>query len=240
MKSLIITIFILLTLITFGKDISSLKRDIENEYYSFNIKRHNSLVKDFKNLENLEIKNYYLAIEFHTLGKIVYNNDKDKALKFFEYSISSINKSISNCKHQNMLPEYYAILSSALGKKSSLSGLSSVYWGFKAKDAFDKAFELDSNNRKVRLIGAIHLMHVPEVLGGDKKKARSTLENLLKSKTESKNNFEVNWAEKPEIFAYLAQIDILEKKFNSKYIDSALKYQPNYDFVKIDLYNQTK
>ncbi len=240
MKSLIITIFILLTLITFGKDISSLKNDIESEYYSFNIKRHNGLIKELKKIENLEVKNYYLALEFHTLGKIVYNKDKDLALKYFEYSISSINKSISNRKHQSMLPEYYAILSSALGKKSSLSGLSAVYWGYKAKDAFDKGFELDSNNHKVRLIGAIHLMHVPEILGGDKKRARATLENLLNLKSEPRTNFEINWAEKPEIFAYLAQIDILEKNFNSKYIDSALKYQPNYDFVNIDLYNQTK
>lgn len=224
------------------KNLFDIKSKIEDSYYSFNVKSHLNLLNELKKMKDDEIKYYYLAFEFHTLGKIIYNDNSDKALKYFEYSINSIEKAIymNTKKNKSFLPEYYALLSSALGKKSSLSGLSSFYWGLEAKKAFDKAFDLDSNNRKVRLIGAIHLMHVPEFLGGSKDKARATLLDLLNKSNKEVNSLEIKWTEKTEIFAYLAQIDILEGKKSSDYIDSALKYQNNYDFVNIDLKNQLK
>ena len=234
-------LFFIFTSFLFSSTIFDIKSKIESNYYSFNLNKHFAIIKNIKELENSELKYYFLSLEYHTLGKIIYNQDQDRALNYFENSIKSIEKAISmnKNKNQSILAEYYAILSSALGKKSSLSTFSSLYWGLESKKAFDKAFTLDSNNRKVRLIGSIHLMHVPEVLGGDKKKARVTLTKILNQENNDSPNT-INWADKAEIFAYLAQIDILEGKSPNANIDSALKYQPNYDFVLIDLKNQMK
>src|SRR5690606_18209164 len=161
-------------------------------------------------------------------------------LEYFDKSINEIQFAIDKVtkKNYDLLPEFYALLSSSLGKKSSLSGFSAFYWGLKSQSAYNKAYNLDSLNSKVRLIGAIHLMHVPEVFGGDKKKSRKVLINLLKSNKITEKKFEIKWAEKAEVFAYLAQIDILKGENKSRFIDSAYKYQPNYDFIKLDLLKQ--
>ena len=219
-------------------ELSEIKLEIEKNYYSFDLSKHNKIIKDLKKIGDSEIRNYYLSFEYHTIGKIIYNDDNSKALKCFENSIVLIEKAIKQNPKTELLAEYYALLSSSLGKKSSLSGLSAFYWGLEAKKAFDNAFNLDSNNSKVRFIGAVHLMHVPEILGGDKNKARNVLKSLLVRKQNNINPNELNWVEKAEIFAYLAQIDILENKSKSVYIDSALYYEKNYDFVKIDLKRQ--
>lgn len=227
----------------FALDLSSIKSEIEKNYYSFDTSNHYNIINLLEAKKSKDdIIHYYMAFEYHTLGKIIYNQNSSLAFQCFEKSIANIEQAISKIQSENkdLLPEFYAIYSSALGKKSSLSGLSAFYWGIKSQSAFDTAFQLDSLNAKVRLIGAIHLMHVPEILGGDKEKAKKVLNKLLKARKITNNKYELIWAEKAEIFAYLAQIDILKGAKQSKYIDSAYKYQPNYDFIKLDLLKQFK
>lgn len=241
-KLLIFIVFLLNTNL-FAKNLLEIKDKIETNYYSFNTTSHLEIIDLLNNLNDTkDIKYYYLAFQYHTLGKIIYNDNPDLALEYFEKSIEFIEIAIKHISKENktLLSEFYAIQSSALGKKSSLSGLTAFYWGLKSQTAYTNAYDTDSTNRKVRLIGAIHLMHVPEVLGGDKMKAKKVLHNLLNKTNITKNKYELKWSEKAEIFAYLAQIDILYKKKQSQYIDSALYYQPNYDFVKKDLMKQLK
>lgn len=237
-KTFLISLILILNISVFGKDIISIKKDIESNYYSFNTSKHINIINLLNSKENKnDIIYYYLAFEYQVLGKIIYNQNSSLALNYFDKSIANIERAITKIKPTNkdLLPEFYGILSSSLGKKSSLSGLSSFYWGLKSQNAYDKAFELDSLNSKVRFIGAIHLMHVPDFLGGDKSKSKWVLENLLKNSKLTNNSFELKWVEKAEIFAYLAQIDLLKGDKYSKYVDSAYKYEPNYDFIKLDL-----
>lgn len=239
-KLLIFIVFLLNTNL-FAKNLLEIKDKIETNYYSFNTTSHLEIIDLLNNLNDTkDIKYYYLAFQYHTFGKIIYNDNPDLALEYFEKSIEFIEKAIKNISKENktLLSEFYAIQSSALGKKSSLSGLTAFYWGLKSQNAYTNAYNTDSTNRKVRLIGAIHLMHVPEVLGGDKKKAKKVLHQLLSKEVTTQNKYELKWTEKAEIFAYLAQIDILYNKKQSQYIDSALFYKANYDFVKKDLMKQ--
>lgn len=241
-KLFIFLVFLLNTNL-FSASIIEIKDKIESNYYSFNLSSHLEIVDLLYNYKDTkDIKNYYLAFEYHTLGKIIYNDNQDLALEYFEKSIDHIESAIKNISKENqtLLSEFYAIQSSALGKKSSLSGLTAFYWGLKSQTAFTNAYDTDSTNRKVRLIGAIHLMHLPVVLGGDKKKAKKVLHQLLSKEVITQNKYELKWTEKAEIFAYLAQIDILYNKKQSQYIDSTLYYQANYDFVKKDLMKQFK
>jgi hypothetical protein len=242
-KLVIILILINIPNILKSASLLDIKSKIEKEYYSFNISSHSEIVDLLNNYPNdNDIKNYYLSFEFHILGKIVYNDNPDLALEYFEKSIEHIESAISKITKENkiLLSEFYAIHSSALGKKSSLSGLTAFYWGLKSQNAYSNAYDSDSTNRKVRLIGAIHLMHVPEVLGGDKKKAKKVLEKLREKELTTKNKYELIWSDKAEIFAYLAQIEILNNKKQIQYIDSALYYQAKYDFVTKDLIIQIK
>jgi hypothetical protein len=242
-KTFFILLIFFLKINIYALDLSGFKAEIEKNYYSFDTAKHNNIINllERKKIKN-DIIHYYLAFEYHILGKIIYNHNSSLAFLYFDKSIANIEQAISKIESENkdLLSEFYAIYSSALGKKSSLSGISAFYWGIKSQNAFDSAFKLDSLNAKVRLIGAIHLMHVPEILGGDKEKAKKVLINLLKYRRITSNKNEIIWADKAEIYAYLAQIDILKGANQSKYIDSAYKYQPNYDFIKLDLLKQVK
>src|SRR3990172_6627561 len=103
---------------------------------------------------------------------------------------------------------------------------------------------MDSANVNVYLIAATHLMHTPESFGGDKKWAEELLNKALKMiyKQINKDDNSVEWASEKEIYAYLAQLEILrENKDKAKlYIDKALALCPDYGFVLYDLIPQLK
>lgn len=218
---------------------SDLKSKIENNYYIFDAKIHQNLITEIKSHQNSISKSqflYLLSFEEHTLGKIVYNSDPDKALELFDSSISNLQQLIEIDKQA----EYLALLSSSLGKKASLSTLTAVYWGMRSKNRFFESYELDSNNRKVLLVASIHLMHLPSVYGGDKNKAERLLRKCLKIQENDANA--IIWAKDEEIYAYLAQLEILKKNKNLAqfYISKAIELKKDYGFVIFDLIPQLK
>ncbi|MCK5740753.1 MAG: hypothetical protein KAH48_00935, partial [Chlorobi bacterium] len=174
------------------------------------------------------------------LGKIYYNIDTDSAYDYFDQSIDYLNMAYEIRK----TAEVAALLSSAYGKKSALSPVRAFYFGYKANHWIHIADTLDKNSPKVFLIAATHLMHTPEAFGGDKSRAESLLKKALKfvKQNEAIDTDEVDWASEAEIFAYLAQLEILrENKVKAKkYIKKALSIKPDYGFVKFDLIPQLK
>lgn len=234
-------------LLALEPDLSNIYDKINKNYYSFDTVIHKQIISELENytliskgeLNYEHFKFYALALEYHILGKILYVPNPKLAEDYFDKSIEyleiAIEKSLEPYAH------YFALLSSAYGKKASLSTFSAFYWGYKSRDAYLKAYELDSNSSKVLLIGAIHLMHVPESFGGDKNKA----EEMLLKCIDLNNNYELftgysKWAKNEEIYAYLAQLEILKgnKVKAEKYIVKALQIRQNYDFVLIDLKKQ--
>lgn len=218
---------------------SELKSKIENNYHTFDAKIHQNLINALiiakKDLP-IDKFLYLKAFEDHTLGKIIYNSDPEKALECFDRSISALEDLIIIDKKA----EYLALLSSALGKKASLSSLTAVYWGIKSKNRFFESYELDSTNKKVLLIAAIHLMHLPKVYGGDKIKSERLLLKCLEIKQNDTES--ISWANNEEIYAYLAQLEILRKnkKLAQFYISKAIESKENYGFVIFDLIPQLK
>lgn len=213
---------------------------LEANYFSFDTLKQEKILSniiDFSldnNYQDGTIE-YLLGFQYHLLGKIYYNPNPTKAEKYFEYSISSLEKAIEK-KHD---PEYLALLSSALGKKASFTTFSAIYWGYRSRNRLYEAYELDKNDRKILLIAAIHLMHLPESYGGDKKRAEKLLYKCLELKTEPVES-KIYWASDAEVYAYLAQLEILRKnkKKAENFIQKALKFKKNYDFVRIDLKQQ--
>ena len=183
---------------------------------------------------------YYAGILCMQIGKILYLPNPDKAYDYFDRSLDYFFKT----KKIKYTAEVAALISEAYGKKSSLSTLRAIYFGLLAKDYIYEAADMDSSNVKVYLIAATHLMHVPESFGGDKHWAESLLKKALKLRyaKESEDSLLIDWANDAELYAYLAQLEILRgnKEKANLYMDKALSLIPNYGFVKYDLARQLR
>ncbi len=223
-------------------ELKKVRDKIDESYFSFDVNKWKSLLKSSIALKK-EFPNdwrpyYYSGLIFHQIGKILYLPDADIAYNYFDKSVDYLLES----KKRNYNAETAALLSSAYGKKSSLSTLKAIYYGIKARDYIYEANEIEKSNPKVLLIAAIHLMHTPESFGGDKKWAEELLNRALKLlyKQNREDDLTVNWANEAEIYAYFAQLEILkENKSKAKlFIDKALKLEPNYGFVLYDLIPQ--
>ncbi|MDX9789700.1 MAG: hypothetical protein WCZ17_04995 [Candidatus Kapaibacterium sp.] len=238
-----IMLFLAVKLQASDKSIVELRDSINKYYYSFDeFKLREFIVKTDKLLseaeENKHILQYYSGTLRYCYGRVIYNKNRDKAYEIFDESLDLF----IDAWEENNNPIYLAMQSAAYGKKSALSPLRAIFFGQKAKNRIYDAFNLDSNSSKILLVAATHLMHIPSFYGGDKDKARRLLLKCLELNKQkiTKDIYELDWASDAEIYAYLAQIDILEDNLDSaeKYIQAALNLKPNYGFVKIDLRNQ--
>ncbi len=244
-----ILIFINLLLITnlysqknTNSELQSIKDSIEKYYYNWNIAKFNEIndiTNDFINRNpNIWYGYYYSGMINLCLGKIHYTTNEKKAFDHFDEAVEKFYKAVE----LNSNAENLALLSASYGKKSSLSGINAIFWGIKSKNRILEAFNKDSNNVTVLLTAATHLMHTPAIYGGDKKKAMQLLNKALKlnSKNLTNDKFLIDWAKDAEIYAYIAQIHILENNFElaENYMKKALAIVPDYDFVLIDLRKQ--
>jgi hypothetical protein len=188
---------------------------------------------------------YYNSIALLNLGKINYQTDKNKAKSLFliaeKECAGAIRLSPKAKLSKSSQAELYAIYCDILSKKASLETIMAMSTGRKAHQAIEKAAALDKQNAMVRLIAAIQLMHIPKILGGDKVKSRELLNSIFKLQNhKSEDPLFISFAENAEVYAYLAQLEILERNIPAaeSYIKKALALEPNYGYVTIDLRRQ--
>jgi tetratricopeptide (TPR) repeat protein len=221
--------------------INSIRDSVNSCYYSFDTARLENVLSLSKKLLKSKpgefLPKYYRGILALNYGKVIYNSRPDDAYEYFTEAADLF----AEC--EEMLDtadaEIYALLSAAYGKKSSLSAIKAIFWGIKAKNYIEKAWEADSNSNKVRLVAATHLMHVPPFYGGDKKRAGEMLKDCFGNDNDLIHG-RINWAGDAEIYAYLAQLKILQSDTAAarKHMDKALELAPGYGFVEIDLEKQ--
>lgn len=222
----------------------SMRDDLWKLYYLFDQKAYFNYLNKIDSLKEVYPKNayvfYYSGLARLNLGKILYNPNPDKAYDLFAESVDDLIASFEIEKSQ----EVAALISSAYGKKSSLSGIKAVFWGMKSKSWIYDAYDFGGYNPKLNLIAATHLMHLPSFYGGDKKRARQMLEDAIKMNDTlaTQDTMKIPWAKNAELYAYLAQLEILEEHPAEarKYMQLSLQLVPDYGFVKIDLENQLK
>lgn len=215
------------------------RKAIDSNYYSFDKEKLESIQNDLlrfreKHEDSIDICKYYSSVLHINLGKIYYNIDSDIAYNHFDFALSALREIETHEKDA----EYMSLISCAYGKKSSLSSIRAIYFGISAKNSIVDAYELDTNSSQVLLIAATHLMHTPETFGGDKKQARKLLGQCLKlNQDRDSSEARINWASNAEIYAYVAQLAILEenKEEAKKYMNKALALEPDYGFVLVDL-----
>ncbi len=219
-----------------------LRDSVNKYYYTFNLKGLKNTLNEIEQYNNKEKNNYYgfyyNGIIRYCIGRVVYNTNRDVAYNYFDTALNMFEKAYEIEKN----PVSLAMISASLGKKAALSPLKSLYFGQISKNKIYEANNLSPNNPKILLVAATHLMHIPAIYGGDKKKARLLLEKCLElnKKENIKNEYELDWADDSEIFAYLAQIDILENNIDNarKNMQKSLNLKPRYGFVTIDLEKQ--
>ncbi len=226
----------------YNQNLFEIKKELDSAYYTFDVGFLKEIIRKSAALRraNNWYPDYYIAVAYFQLGKIVYNSNEDLSYHYFDRSL----KSLFKVKEKFYDAEIAALISAVYGKKSSLSTLKAIYFGIKAKDYIYEAARLDSNNSKVLLVAAVHLMHTPEAFGGDKKWAESLLNRAIKNvyKYPERDSLRVEWGKVSESYAYLAQLEILRKnKVRAKlFIEKALALKPNYGFVLKDLNIQLK
>lgn len=247
-------IFILIIMCVFQRatadnSLVDIKNKLSNIYYSFDASAYRKLINEIANFklapnEEFYIE-YYNSIALLNLGKINYQTDKSKAKSLFliaeKECASAIALSQKAKLSKSSQAELYAIYCDILSKKASLETIMAISTGRKAHKAIEKAAALDKQNAVVRLIGAIQLMHMPKVFGGDKAKSRELLNSILKLQSHrSEDPLFIPIAENAEIYGYLAQLEILERNIPAaeSYIKKALATEPNYGYVTQDLRKQ--
>ena len=247
MKSVCINLFLLLLFplsllnakdTAYQTNIKQLKTEIETAYYSFDTKLLYALIKKAQNLNKEKpedwIPDYYCGILNYVIGKVIYEPEPDKAYNCFKESLNYFDK----VKDKNDVSEIRAMISANYGKLASLSTIKALYYGLKAKNYIYDAYNMDKNNSKVFLVAATHLMHIPEEFGGDKEKSRKFLMHCLEiNKKRKKDEVYIDWALNAEIYAYLAQLELLQgkKQEGLNWCQKALEILPNYSFIKFGL-----
>lgn len=226
-----------------------IKNKLSGLYYSFDASGYRKLINEIANFKPAEDEEFYIeyynSIALLNLGKICYQTDKSKAKSLFliaeKECASAISMSAKAKLSKTSSAELYALYCDVLSKKASLETIMAITTGRKAHKAIEKAAALDKQSSAVRLIGAIQLMHIPKVFGGDRAKSRELLNSILKSQGHrSEDPLFISFAESAEVYAYLAQLEILEGNIPAAeaYIKKALQIEPNYGYVKIDLRKQ--
>ncbi len=224
-------------------ELSALKKKIYSNYYTFDTEQLLPLLRKADSINN-ETRDwhayYYSGMLNIILGKIYYTKDENKAYDYFDEAIEKLKK--ANEIHESS--EILTLLSCAYGKKASLTGISAFFLGLKAKEKIEDAYENDKNNPKIYLIAATHLMHLPKALGGSKQKAENYLSKALRlnNKYSENDKLILKWAEDAEIYAYLAQLEILKENTAGAetYMQKALELVPDYGYVLYDLTPQLK
>ena len=223
-----------------------------DEYYDILEKANSQLEQDTSNI----FIHYYIAIANMNLCRIQYNEDKGLAHESIINASESIDVLVSQLEQsdkfrdsltQDAVVDIYALHSAIYGLRTGLELTNMIKYGRLAKNSIEKAYQLDSNNRKVLLIAAKHLMHTPKIFGGDKNRAHALLKKALKQKPKEVffidkqgNKLDyglINWAAPAEIYAYLAQLEILWKHYDKAniYMSKSLKLEPDYGYILYDL-----
>jgi len=134
------------------------------------------------------------------------------------------------------------VLADVYGKLASLKTIKVLYYGSRSKSFLKQAFNLSPRSPKNHLIAGIEIMWTPVIFGGSKKRAREFLDKalVLEKTWQETDPLVVQWATRPEIFAHLAQLEILCDTPDQarRYIDQALHLVPDYGFVHRDILPQ--
>ena len=179
--------------------------------------------------QQLELESYYYGFIGHMLGK-KRNDVVDEYLERAE----KLNTKILKASPKN--PAAHSFKGSFLGFHIGLNRFKSVYLGPESKFFINKAVNLDPNNITALILKGNMLFYAPGMFGGDKEDA---LELYLKAEKliEKSNDTDYNWEYLNLLTTLGRAYEHLNRWKDAKLMyEKALQKEPNYHFVKDELY----
>jgi len=176
---------------------------------------------------------YYIAYaDYHLINFYQKDEIKDRMEKFLDDGIQHLKQSIE--LNENF-SESFALLSSLLGRKISLSPFKAIVLGPRSGTAISKAMLLEPENPRVHFIAGINAYFTPRMFGGGKDKARHSLKKALQlfPEYQSPSPLYPDWGY-PETYAWLGvfAIDADSLDRAESYFQKALEVDPDYSWVK--------
>ncbi len=233
-KFLFLIIFSSLTLSSFGQN----KTTMYNAYINNNMSVWKSSIIKLESKRNKTDAEKLTLIDYEYIYiQHCIKTDKDKEVEKY---IQKIEKIISYLDQKNYKrPILYAYKSAVIGFKISLAPYKAPKLGGESSDFAEKSVKLNNKN----YFGYIQLGNIafykPSIFGGSKKEA---LTNYLKAY----NLIKDKKSEIAESWNYLNLLAMLAKTYYEldnyqkakEFCEIALKAEPNYKFVKDELYPQ--
>jgi tetratricopeptide (TPR) repeat protein len=230
--------FIITFLLAFCLDstIASYKSDIYKAYISSNMEQWKKIMDEMNQQKNksnefvLELLNYQYGYIAWSVGNKKYKQ-AEEYLKLGEENINILEKK----EYKLSLINSYK--SAFYGFKIGLNKLQAPFIGPKSVDCANQAIKLDSNNP----YGYIQLgnteFYMPSIFGGSKIKAIDYYEKALKLMEKDVQNIKEDW----NYLSLMTQIalayqEIKYFKTAKAYFDKILLIEPNFKWVKEDLY----
>ena len=219
-----------------------LKTQIETYQFSYNEDVVRSLLNQaldqIGKYPNRWYPRYYSGLINIQLGNIFRADDRKLAYRYYKEAL----KHVQIAHKQSPNSENTIVLANVYGKLASLKTFKMLYYGSKSKSYLMDAFQMNERNPKSYLLAGIEIMWTPMIFGGSKKRAREFLNNalVLESTWQETDRFIVRWATPAEIFAHLAQLEILCETLTQArhYAAKALHLIPDYGFVRRDVIPQ--
>ncbi len=181
---------------------------------------------------------YYAGLINVQLGNIVRHDDKDMAYRHYTDALAHM----LVAHERSPTAEITIVLADVYGKLASLKTFKMLYYGSRSKSHLIDAFRMDEHSPKACLVAGIEMMWTPIIFGGSTKRARRFLEKALTAAPDWRepDRLIVRWATRAEIFAHLAQLEILCKRPSQArhYATQALSLVPDYGFVLRDVLPQ--
>jgi len=225
-----------------GQGFQQVKAQIEALYHSYDTETKQILLREAAALiehhPGAWQPSYYAALVNIQLGNVARAKDHKVAYRYYRDALRHIHAAhalFPNAENTLVLADVY-------GKLASLKTIKVLYYGSRSKSFLKQAFNLSPRSPKNHLIADIEIMWTPVIFGGSKKRAREFLDKalVLEKTWQETDPLVVQWATRPEIFAHLAQLEILCDTPDQarRYIDQALHLVPDYGFVHRDILPQ--
>jgi len=217
---------------------ASHKSDIYSAYVGNNMARWKSVI-DQMNSVNPKNNNFLLELVNYQYGYIAWcigNNKEDEAKKYLKIAEENMVSLSSEKKNSSMVNAYKAAF---YGYKIGLNKLSAPFNGPKSMNCAKIALESDNENPFAYVQYANIQFYMPAVFGGSKKEA---LENFLKAQElmeKNKNDIKENWNYLSLLIVISQSYSYLDDyKSSIDYMNKILKIEPDFSYVKNELYPQ--
>lgn len=237
-KVLTFLVFILLSTPAIGQDVDALLLEAKQKLAEGEGANNASLVMESRAMferagsspERKVLAHYYVALAEYRLAAM--NAGEKEQLEHLNQSIEQLEKVI---EMDAAFTEGYALLGSALGWKAGLKPMQSMFLGPRANKMVAKAKELQPENPRVIMIGAVSDYNTPKMFGGDPVRAMKGFEEAIAlfEKEDVKDPLMPAWGHE-EAYAWLGQGHLVNGATDQARaaLEKSLEINPDYGWVK--------